>query len=175
MPVAPVAPGGAPILPPPGAPLRPAAATPGAPPAALGSKSGTAVIKSAPPKETARITVKPSLPPAAPVRPPGAPVEEAAAAGAAVGAAAAAAPKTVTKGGKPATTIVKTGTTKFTPPATKATAAAAPGAPVSNVPVETMTYEEAPSTVMTTSLAAVLALTTWGCFGWLLASYMGWV
>ena len=53
--------------PPPGnVPLKPASSTP-ASTAESSSKSGTAIVKSAPPKETARITVKPNLP-SAPVR-----------------------------------------------------------------------------------------------------------
>ena len=133
-PVKPVTPGTPPA---PVAPLKPAALTPATPLAEPNAKTGTTVVKSAPPKETARITVKPNLPAATPVRASGAPtprpvpgVAVAAAAGAVAGAAAteAIAPKAVAKGGKPATTIVKTGTTKVTPTSVKAAAVGAGGA-----------------------------------------------
>jgi hypothetical protein len=132
-------------------PLKPVASTP-----ALASepngKTGTSVIKSAPPKETARITVKPNLPPGA-VR-----------AGGNFPVAKAAAGAVPVVGAKPATTVVKTGTTKITAAAVKPTAARA----VATGPVE---FQEEQSTMLTTVLAAVLAVLTWGTAGILLASY----
>jgi hypothetical protein len=80
-----------PTPPAPGAPLKPAATVP-APVAKSDSKTGTTAVKTPPPKETARITVKPSLPSAAP-RPVVAGAM-AAGAGAAVVAAKAATPAT---------------------------------------------------------------------------------
>jgi len=79
----------------------------------------------------------------------------------------------VAKGGKPATTIVKTGTTKVTPTSVKPAAVGAGGgvAPVAS----SVIYEEEQSTGLTTGLAAGLSVLTWGSFGWLLASYMGWM
>jgi hypothetical protein len=130
------------------------------------AKTGTTVVKSAPPKETARITVKPNLP-ASPARPgniapaAGAVPVAAVAAGAAVvaGAVAAAAPKPVAKGTKPATTIVKTGTTKVPTPSVKPAVVAAGGA-VAAAPA--MAYEEEGSTTLTTVLSGALAVMTWG-------------
>jgi hypothetical protein len=153
-------------------PLKPVSSTP-ASASEPSSKSGTSIVKSAPPKETARITVKPNLP-AAPVRAAGNfPVAKpavAVAAGAAVGAAVAA--KAVAKPGvasKPATTIVKTGTAKV------AAAAVKPGAAPSAPPVPAMSttqFQEEGSTTLTTVLAGLLALLTWGTAGVLIASYL---
>jgi hypothetical protein len=133
----------------PQAPLRPVASVPAAP-QAVNTKTGTSIVKTAPPKETARITVKPNLP-ASPARvgnfqggKPGTPV---AAAAAPVGAS------------KPATTIVKTGTTKVAPAAVKA---AAPVGDAGAVPVPPMQFQEETSTTLTTVLAGVLAVLTWG-------------
>ena len=142
--------------------------------APVGSKSGTTIVKSAPPKETARITVKPSLPAVKPVG--NLPVKPAvaAAAGAAVGAAAAAiakpaAAKPVAKAAdapKPATTIVKTpAAAKVTP----ATVKPGPGAPP--VPAMPAQYQDEASTTLTTALAGVLAGTTWITAALLAASY----
>jgi len=147
--------------------MRPAAAVP-APIGEQNPKSGTTIVKSAPPKETARITVKPNLPATAvkaggnfPTAKPAAgavPVVAAAAAGAAAGAvavkAATPAVKPAAVGGKPATTIVKGSTAKV---------AAAPK-PAGAVPVPAMpeAYQEQGSTTATTAIAAVLAVSTWG-------------
>jgi len=127
-------------------PPKPAAATPLAP-VPSSPKSGTSVIKSAPPKETARITVKPSLPvgsrPASSTTPvaPG-PVSTAAKAGVAAVAVAG------------ATAAVKAGEAK--PKA--AVAVAKPAA-------STTTYQDTEpsgSSLLTTVAAGVLALVTWG-------------
>jgi hypothetical protein len=165
--------------------LKPAASVP-APTPEANAKTGTTIVKSAPPKETARITVKPNLPVAAPVRAgniptakpavaPGTVPVAAMAAGAAVAAGAAAvagAPKPVAKGTKPATTIVKTGTTKVPTPSVKPAAVAAGGAVVA---APAVAYEEEASTTLTTALSAALALVTWGTAGVLFASLEGWM
>ena len=164
--------------PPPGnVPLKPASSIPASIPEPS-SKTGTSIVKTAPPKETARITVKPNLPPA-PVRAAGNfPVAKpaggavpvvAAAAGAAVGAAVAA--KAFAKPGvassKPATTIVKTGSPTARVAAVKPVSGVA--APV--VAVAPTQFQEEGSTTLTTVLAGLLALLTWGTAGVLLASY----
>jgi hypothetical protein len=159
-------------------PLKPVSATPAASASEPSSKSGTTIVKSAPPKETARITVKPNLP-ASPVRaggnfPTATPaggavpaVATTAAATAVVGTAVAA--KAVAKpvaSSKPATTIVKGGAAKVVAtPTVRSTA----------VPVPVMTsaqFHEEGSTTLTTVLAGVLALLTWGTAGVLIASYL---
>jgi hypothetical protein len=151
------------------------------------SKTGTSIVKTAPPKETARITVKPNLPPTAvraagnfplPKPAPGGaavPAVAAAAAGA-VGAATAAKavvkpaavgvpkPAVSAKPGKPATTIVKTGGAKVAPAAVKP--AATPAAVAT--PAQ---FQEEGSTTLTTVLAGVLALLTWGTAIVLILSY----
>jgi hypothetical protein len=108
-------------------------------PAEVKAKSGTSVIKSAPPKETARITVKPSLPgatkspgtnlPGGKIAAPGA-TAVAAAAGAAAGAAA-------VKAGEPTPKVVAT------------------------TPGTSMAFEEEKSTLWTTVAAGALAVLTW--------------
>ncbi len=149
-------------------------------PVEVNTKTGTSIVKSAPPKETARITVKPNLP-ASPPRignfQPGAkpaagavPVAAAAAVGAAVGAAAVAA-----KGSKPATTIVKTGTTKVTTPTVKTATAAGTPVAAGGVPVPAMQFQEEPSTALTTGIAAGCAVLTWGTAGVLFASLFGYI
>jgi hypothetical protein len=157
--------------------LKPVSTTP-ASASEPSSKSGTSIVKSAPPKETARITVKPNLPATAvraasnfPVAKPaaGAVAAGAVAAGAAVGAAVAA--KAVAKptvASKPATTIVKTGTVKV------AGAPVKPGAASAAPPVPAMStqFQEEGSTTLTTVLAGVLAVLTWGTAGVLIASYL---
>jgi hypothetical protein len=165
-------------------PLKPAASIPAAT-SEPSSKSGTTIVKSAPPKETARITVKPNLPQAAvraggnfptakPVVAGATPVVAAAAVGAAVGAAAAAAPKPVAKpaaSSKPATTIVKAAGAKVVAtPAKPMTATAASPAPATS-PIAP-SYQDEPSTTLTTVLAGVLAVLTWGTAGVLIASYL---
>jgi hypothetical protein len=99
------------------------------------SKSGTTAIKTAPPKETARITVKPSLPGTARVTPAAPTVKPATPAVA---------------GGEPA---VKAGTT-----AMKAAAPKAAGA----VPVPAYIPEEEKSTLVSTLAALGLMVVTWG-------------
>jgi len=147
-------------------------------------KSGTTVVKSAPPKETARITVKPSLPGAGAVRPagggnlptvkPAAAVAVAAAAGVVAGVAAAktvpnpAAKPAATLPGtaKPATVVAKSGAA---PSATPSPSSAKPTAK----PAVPATFQEEPtgSTLVTTILAGALAALTWGTAGILAASY----
>jgi hypothetical protein len=106
-------------------------------PAAVESKSGTSVIKAAPPKETARITVKPSLPTSSPARPgSGTTPVVAAAAGAAAAVAA-----------------VK---------ATEAKPASKPAAAVQPSNVVQYREESEGSTLITTIAAGVLAVITWG-------------
>jgi len=165
LPVSPGKPGGiTPVAPASGAvmPMKPAAASPAITPEG-NKKSGTSVIKNAPPKETARITVKPSLLGAsanAPragvgnlptVKPAGGavPVVAAATAVAAVG------------GVKAATTKPKTGVVSPASSAPKSAPAAA---------IKFQEEEEPGSTTVSTILAGVLALMTWGTAGILLAS-----
>ena len=150
--------------------MRPAAAVP-APIGEQNPKSGTTIVKSAPPKETARITVKPNLPATAvkaggnfPTAKPAAgavPVVAAAAAGAVAGAVAAKAATPTPKAAaaaKPATTIVKGSTAKVVA-APKPVAASAGTVPVPPMPAA---YQEEGSTALTTGLAAGLAVCTWG-------------
>jgi hypothetical protein len=86
--------------------------------------------------------------------------------------AAAGAAAVAKAGSKPATTIVKTGAT----PARTATvkpAVAAGGAVVPGVAaVPAAQFQEERSTTLTTVLAAVLAVVTWGTAGVLIASYL---
>jgi len=156
--------------------MKPVASVPASMPQPSG-KTGTSIVKTAPPKETARITVKPNLPVAA-VRAPGNfPVAKAVAGAApavavAAGAAVAARPvaKPVVAGGKPATTIVKTaGAPKVAAASIKpSVATAAP--PVPAMPAQ---FQEEGSTMLTTVLAAVLALLTWGTATVLILSFNG--
>jgi hypothetical protein len=169
--------------------LKPVSSTPASTPGPNG-KTGTSIVKSAPPKETARITVKPNLPPSA-VRPGGNfPATKAAggtvpivvaAAGAAIAAKAGAKPAPGVPGGKPATTIVKAGgvTARVVMPK-PGMATAATGTPIAGaaapVVAETSTqYAEEGSTLLTTALAGVLALLTWGTAAVLIASYLAWI
>jgi hypothetical protein len=156
-------------------PLKPVSSTP-ATPLAPNAKTGTSVVKAAPPKETARITVKPNLPATAvraggnfPVAKPAGtvPVVAAAAAGAAVAATAAAKP---VASSKPATTIVKTGAATARAATVKAVSTPASSAPVTVA--SSNQYQEEGSTTLTTILAGVLALLTWGTAGVLIASYL---
>jgi len=121
------------------------------------SKTGTSVVKSAPPKETARITVKPNLPTVAP-RAGGGNLP-----GVGAGAAPAAKPVAATK---PATTIVKTGVQPARAAVVKPAVTAAPAVAAAPAP-----FQEEASTTLTTVLAALLALLTWGTAGVLIASY----
>jgi hypothetical protein len=181
-PPAPMAPATTVVTPPPSGatPLKPVLATPAAP-SEVNAKSGTTVVKTPPPKETARITVKPNLPPQ-PVRAgsnfpqakpaaPGAVPVAAAVAGAAVGAAMVA--KAVAKPtAKPATTIVKAGGAKVAATPVKAVASSAPTPSVAAAP---SAYQEDVSTTLTTGLAGALAVLTWGTAGVLFASLMAWI
>jgi hypothetical protein len=157
--------------------MKPAAAVP-APTTEPSSKSGTTIVKSAPPKETARITVKPNLPAAAvraggnfpTAKPAAGAVPVAAAAGAVAGAVAVKATAKPVAAAKPATTIVKPGTAKVVG-APKVAAAGAPAA----VPVATTStqFQEEGSTTLTTSLAGALAVLTWGTAAVLTANLLG--
>ncbi len=105
------------------------------------SKSGTSVIKAAPPKETARITVKPSLPGTATPKPAAIPTVKPAA-GAPVAAMAAGAAAGVA--------------------AVKATEAK-PKAAAAPVATKAIAYEEpAANTLFSTIAAGVCCLVTWG-------------
>jgi hypothetical protein len=146
-PVKPVMPGAivpVPIMPvkpiAPGSPLKPASAVP-AVVAKSSDKTGTQAVKTPPPKETARITVKPSLPTA---RPAG--VANIAGVKPAVVAAGAAVP------------VVAAVAT----PGKKVAAV-----PVAGIPA----FEEEKSTTMTTAVAFALVLLTWGTAGILIASF----
>jgi predicted RecA/RadA family phage recombinase len=151
-------------------PLKPVVSVPASAPE-VNTKTGTSIVKTPPPKETARITVKPNLPTPA-VRPVGnipvakpapvgmggaVPVAAAAVAGAAI------APKPA---GKPATTIVKGVATAPRPAATVVKPTTAPA--VATSPTQ---FQEEGSTTLTTVLAGLLAVLTWGTAGVLLASY----
>jgi type IV secretory pathway TrbL component len=175
------------VAPPPPAnvPLKPVSSTP-ASTSQPSSKTGTSVVKSAPPKETARITVKPNLPPTS-VRPGGNfPATKAAggtvpivvaAAGAAIAAKAAAKPASSST---PATTIVNAGSvTARVVTAKPVQGNAIPGkavpGTVAPAVAETETspqFQQEESTTLTTVLAGVLALLTWGTAGVLIASYL---
>jgi len=161
-------------------PLKPVSSTPASisePSSKTGtSKTGTSIVKAAPPKETARITVKPNLPAAA-VRVAGNfPIAKPAAGGLPVVAAAVAA-KAVAKpafaSSKPATTIVKTGAAKVASATVKPAAKTAAPAPA--VAVTSTQFQEEGSTTLTTVLAGVLAVLTWGTAGVLIASYLAWI
>jgi hypothetical protein len=172
--------------PPPGnVPLKPVVSTP-ASTFEAGSKTGTSIVKTAPPKQTARITVKPNLPatavraggnfPIAKATVAGAvPVVAAAAAGAAVAVKAVAKPVAASK---PATTIVKTGVptarAATVKPVSGTVAPVAPAVAVAAVATSTQFQDEG-STTLTTVLAGVLALLTWGTAGVLIASYLAWI
>jgi hypothetical protein len=141
--------------------LKPVSSTPAVVPEPS-SKSGTTIVKSAPPKETSRITVKPNLPATAvraggnfPTAKPAAgavPVAAAAAVGAAVGAAVVA-----KASAKPATTIVKTAAAPKVAAATiKPAAGSAPVA--ASAPAQ---FQEEGSTTLTTVTGRCWVL-TWG-------------
>ena len=179
-PVLPARPAAGLVAPPPpgGTPLKPVSTSP-ANLSAPNLKTGTTIVKSAPPKETARITVKPNLP-AAPVRASNLAVAKPA--GAVPAAAVAAVPAAATTAvvaeaggpkpagkpvaaGKPATTIVKAAG------AGKVAVAKASAMPVvAAVPVAQ--YQEESSSMLTTILAGALAVLTWGTAGVLIASYL---
>jgi hypothetical protein len=141
LPVKPVVPGSvSPVK-----PLAPGTVKPGSPPLAPVevSKSGTSVIKASPPKETARITVKPSLPGGTPTVKPAGNLSTVKPAGSmpvvatAAGAAAVAAAKPGVKAAAPAATIPVAG-------------------------VKPMVYQEDPNTLISTIAAGVGAVLTWG-------------
>jgi hypothetical protein len=160
-----------PITPAPGkTPLKPVSPVPTTTPDA-NKKSGTSVIKAAPPKETARITVKPNLPGSVGARPAGAaPVVAAVAAGAVAAVvagkamAATTTPKATPTAATAATPTAKAGTAKA--PAAAPTAAPAPAR---------FQEEGSGSTLVSTVLAGVLALITWGVAGFLFASVYGFI
>ena len=141
----------------PGAPLKPAAAVPVVQPE-VSKKTGTAAVKTAPPKETARITVKPSLPTARPAGGNLGGIKPVVAVGAAAAMAAAATP--------PATTPGAVTPAVATPAAV--TAKKTDTVPVAPMPVA---YTEERSTLVTTVLAGCLALLTWGIAGYLFTNY----
>jgi hypothetical protein len=150
-------------------PLRPVASVSAAP-QEVNAKTGTSIVKTAPPKETARITVKPNLP-ASPARVGNFQGGKPVAVGVPVAAAAVVGAVAPAKGSvKPATTIVKTGTTKVAPVSVKTVAAAGDAGAV---PVPAMQFQEETSTTLTTVLAGVLAVLTWGTAAVLAASYLG--
>jgi hypothetical protein len=160
-PVAPPAPGGIPLKPASSIPAGLSEANP---------KTGTTIVKSAPPKETARITVKPNLP--ATARPAGNFPTAVKAAAVAVPAAVAAAVVAAKPSGKPATTVVKTSGVTAKTAVVKPMAKPGAVSATSAVPVAPLVYQEEGSTTLTTALAAVLALLTWGTAGVLIASYL---
>jgi hypothetical protein len=152
-PVTPVVPGAVtpvkPIAPGAVAPLKPAASVPAVLPKG-NDKTGTTAVKTPPPKETARITVKPSLPTARPA------------------VAAGVKPAVVVAGAAAATAAAATPAAKGTPVATPAVAVKkADAVPIAGIPA----FEEDKSTTLTTALAGALFLLTWGTAGILLASY----
>jgi len=151
--------------------MKPTVAASGAVPEG-NKKSGTTIVKSAPPKETARITVKPSLPNAT-VKPAGAtPVVKAAAAAPAPGATPAAATTPVNVPGKPA--VAKTAVVQGAPVAkAPAAGAAVKAAPVAAVPVAAFAEESSGSTTLTTSLAGALAALSCITAGYLWACVYG--
>jgi methylthioribose-1-phosphate isomerase len=73
-------------------------------------------------------------------------------------------------GSKPATTIVKTGATTARAAAVKVVSGTA--VPVPAMAATSTQFQEEGSTTLTTVLAGVLALLTWGTAGVLIASYL---
>jgi hypothetical protein len=152
-------------------------------PSEASAKTGTSIVKSAPPKETSRITVKPNLPPTS-VRPGGNfPASKPAGGTVPIVVAAAGAAIAAKAATKPATTVVKPGSVTARvvtgkPPhggvipglgvGAAAPGAAAPAAAETQAPVP---YQEE-STTLTTALAFALAVLTWGTAGVLIASYL---
>jgi hypothetical protein len=159
MPVTPVKPVMAmPVTPGAPTPMKPSAATLAPTPPEPTNKSGTSIVKSAPPKETARITIKPSLPAMGNVRTgTNIPTVKPAVAGAVVAAGAGAA-------------AVVAGAKAGEPTAKAKTPAAQPAVP-GLAPIQ---YDDANqgSTTVSTICAGVLALLTWSTAGILLYSYM---
>jgi hypothetical protein len=162
------------------APPKPSATTVISESPEASKKSGTSVIKAQPPKETARITVKPTLPGVAgaprpgapgatlPAVKPGAALAAAAGAGAAIGAGAAAAaaakPKTVTAAIKP----------NF--PTTPTAAATPAPAPVKSAAPSAISFEEPEEgSPLMTGTAIALAVLTWVAAFVLIAGAEGWI
>jgi hypothetical protein len=181
-PVKPIVPGGpvaatAPMTPPApgGVPLKPTSAT-SMTPVSGNPKTGTSIVKSAPPKETARITVKPNLPTAVraggnmPVAKAGAVAVPAAVAAAVVAAKAGEKPSS-----KPATTIVKPGSAVTVKGPTVKPSAKPVSATSATTAASPAVYQEEGSTTLTTVLAGVLAVVTWGTAGVLIASYLNYI
>jgi hypothetical protein len=154
-------------------PLKPAAATPAGGISEANKKSGTTIVKSAPPKETARITVKPSLPGTPSVKPAGATPVKAATPGIATPAAAT---TPVNVPGAPAKPVAAAGKAAVVAGAPVAAKPAAAGTvkPVSATPA-VLAEEGAESTLLTTCLAAGLFVLSWGTFGILIASYLNYI
>jgi len=101
------------------------------------------------------------------------PVVAAAAAGAAVAVKAVAKPVAASK---PATTIVKTGVPTARAAAVKpVSGTVAPAAPAVAAVATSTQFQDEGSTTLTTVLAGVLALLTWGTAGVLIASYLAWI
>jgi hypothetical protein len=142
-PIKPVTPGG--IVPVAQTPLKPAAAVPAVLPQG-DKRTGTTAVKNAPPKETSRITVKPSLP-----------------AGRPAGNLSAAKP--VVAGAMAAGAVAAATAT----PSATVTPKRADAPPVAIMPGA---FDEERSTTLTTALAGVLAVLTWGTAGILVASYL---
>jgi len=140
-PIKPVSPGNT--------PLKPSSAAPIAP-VETNKKSGTAVVKNAPPKETARITVKPNFSSGAPA-PAARPTPSA--------------PAVKPAGGAPPVVAAAGARAVATPSASTPSAPIAP--PVSTVHFQ---EDEPVSTKLTTCLAGALAVLTWAAAGLLLAS-----
>jgi hypothetical protein len=189
MPVKPIASGATtrPVEPVAPSPLKPSVTTPSPAPSGGSTKSGTSPVKGQPPKETARITVKPTLPGMGAAKPVGnisgaktsvsTPATSSASgttvispaavtAGAAAVAAGSVAAASVLAKPKPAAAVVSTGKTPSTP-----------ATPPASVPVPSMPavkYDEAEgSTALTTGIAAGLVALTWGTALFLLGSVYG--
>ena len=92
-----------------------------------------------------------------------------AAAGAAIAAKTAAKPASTSK---PATTVVTTGITTARSTATKPPV---PELATPAVAVPSTQFQEEGSTTLTTALAGVLAVLTWGTAAVLIASYLAWI
>jgi len=146
--------------------MKPAAANPATPLPEGNKKSGTTIVKSAPPKETARITVKPSLPSTPTVKAATAtPSVKAATPGIAAATTPVNVPGATAKpGAVAAKTAVVTGAPVAAKPATAGTIK-----PVSAAPI-VVAEEGAESTLLTTILAGALAVLSWTTFTILILS-----
>jgi hypothetical protein len=135
-------------------------------------KSGTTIVKTAPPKETARITVKPSLPSARPVS--ATPAVKASVPG--VGASPATTPVSAPSAAKPVakSAVVAAGSGPKVAAASGAAVVAAGAGAVAAAPI--VFQEDAPkSTMVSTMLALVLAVLSWGTALLLIASYYSFI